>query len=283
MSRALAAWREESGLSLKEASDAAKWSSAKTSMMQNAAVVISEYDVATLAIIYGVADERRASVFHGAQRARNPQAFDRLPGAPPCVGWDYGQLAAEASTLRIVAIDALPHVVRTPDYASALRGYQADTASMRLHHNYGDESRRHIEHNLHQEASLTLHIIASHALLRRKVGSTPVTTDQLMTIIQLTSLPNVLFQVVPDSAGELATVANSFSIMGFREDRFDDVVYVENHHGATWLEAEDTREPYVQTFTNLSNGALPDTDSTELAAEALQALISDSTDMLHEE
>lgn len=57
--RALALWRKESGLSLVEVGERVGWSSAKTSMMQNALVPIVDVDVVALALVYQVSSERR--------------------------------------------------------------------------------------------------------------------------------------------------------------------------------------------------------------------------------
>ncbi|MEU7475820.1 helix-turn-helix transcriptional regulator [Lentzea sp. NPDC042327] len=270
VSRALSTWRDERGLSLREASDAAGWSTAKTSTMQNAAVSVSECDVVTLALIYGVANELRAPVFHGAQRARNPRAYDRLPDAPPCIGWTYGDLATEASTLHIVAIDALPHVIRTFEYTSALLSYHTVTTNTRNNTSLSKENHLQIRKNLYEEASLDLHIVMSDAILRRSCCSTPAMADQLMRIVQLTQLPNVLIQIVADHAGELESVTSSFSIMGYREDRFDDVAYLENQHGSIWIEDKATLQPYLQTFKKIASVAFTEDASTDLITEALQ-------------
>lgn len=271
VARALASWREISEKGLKEASDAAKWSVGKTSMMQNAACPISEFDVAILALVYGVNDQTRAAVYHGAQRARDPQAYDRLPGVEPCIGWTYGEVAAEASHLRIVATDAFPYVVRTAGYADALQKYHADRIALRQCHQYSSIAREHITRRLLQEASLHLHLIFSEALIRCLVGRAPIMVDQLVRLIELAQCPNIEIQVVPDSVGRLAA-ARSFSILTFREDRFDDVIYIEDPHGSTWLESHDTREPYTPTFDGLTEDALSTEDSVEYIGEAIQLL-----------
>ncbi|MEU0884787.1 DUF5753 domain-containing protein [Lentzea sp. NPDC005914] len=271
VARALASWRDKSEKGLKEASDSANWSVAKTSMLQNAACPISEFDVAILALVYRVDNQTRAAVYHGAQRARDPQAYDRLPGAEECVGWTYGDVAAEASHIRIVATDAFPHVVRTAGYTDALQKYYSDNTALRQCHQYSGAAHDHITRNLFQQASLNLHLVISEALLRCVVGSAPVVVDQLVWLMELAHRPNIEIQVVPNSAGRLAA-ASSFSIMTFREDRFDDVIYIENPHGATWLEIEEVREPYAIIFDRIAEGALSTEDTLEQIAEAVQAL-----------
>lgn len=271
VARALTSWRHTSGMGLKEASDAAKWSVAKTSMMQNAACPISEFDVATLALVYGIDDEDRAAVYHGAQRARDPQAYDRLPGAEQCIQWTYGEIAAEASHLRIVATDAFPYVVQTTGYADALQNYYADTSALQKHHQYSTAARDLITRMLLHEASLHLHLIVSEALLRCVVGSTPVVIDQLVWLIELAQRPNIEIQVIPNSAGRLAT-ATSFSIMTFRENRFNDVVYTESPHVTTWLEDKETQAPYMTIFDRISESAKSTEGTVEHIAEAVYTL-----------
>ncbi|WP_143466532.1 Scr1 family TA system antitoxin-like transcriptional regulator [Lentzea kentuckyensis] len=101
--------------------------------------------------------------------------------------------------------------------------------------------------------------------------------DQLVWLIDLAQCTNVEIQVARHSAGRLAT-ASSFSILTFREDRFDDIVYIENPHSSIWLEDKEAREPYALIFDRLAEDALSVEDSIEHIVEALHLLQAISVD-----
>ncbi|SFR18775.1 Helix-turn-helix domain-containing protein [Lentzea waywayandensis] len=277
--RALALWRRESGLSLAEVGERVGWSSAKTSMMQNALVPIVDVDVVALALVYRVSGERRKPVLLGAQRARDPLRFDLLNGdASSCVGWTYAEVEAEASYAQVVALDVLPPVIRTPEYESALRGVQVDAVSEQGHRHYGDAHRARVMRHLSEGPSLRLDLVVGASVLRRPVGGALVMADQLLRLAAFAELPGVRVWLVPDELGAFAGMT-SFTLLSFREDEFEDVVYLDSLHSGTWLEAERERRPYAETFERLVTGALPADATAERLIEAAQSL-KDKADQL---
>lgn len=272
VARALALWRTESGLSLKEVEQRVGWSSAKTSMMQNALVPIVDTDVVALALAYKVSSERRKPVLLGAQRARDPLRFDLLTGdASSCVGWTYAEVEAEASYVQMVALDVLPPVVRTPEYEAALRGVQVGAVAEQDHRHYSDAHRKRVMRHLGTGPSLRLDLVVGEAVLRRPVGGALVMADQLLRLAALTELPGIRLWLMPDEAGAFAGMT-SFTLLSFREDEFEDIVHLDTLHGGTWLEAEHERRPYAETFDRLVTAALPAQDTLTRLAEAAQLL-----------
>jgi hypothetical protein len=277
--RALALWRKESGLSLTEVGERVGWSSAKTSMMQNALVPIVDADVVALALVYKVSGERRKPVVLGAQRAQDPLRFDLLTGdASTCVGWTYAEVEAEASYVQAVALDVLPPVVRTPECEAALRGVQADAVSEQGHRHYGDAHRKQVMRHLSKGPTLRLDLVMGEAVLRRPVGGALVMADQLLRLAAFAELPGVRVWLLPDELGAFAGMT-SFTLLSFREDEFEDVVYLDSLHGGTWLEAERERRPYAETFERLVTEALPVDDTIGRLIEAAQSL-KDNADQL---
>jgi hypothetical protein len=276
--RSLALWRKESGLTLTQAGERVHWSPAKTSMLQNALVPIVDVDVVALALAYGVSDEQRKPVLLGAQRARDPLRFDLLTGdASSCIGWTYAEVEAEASYVQVVALDVVPPVIRTPEYEAALRCVQVGAVLEQGHH-YGDAHRKRLALHLSKGPSLRLDLILGEAVLRRPVGGALVMADQLLRLAAFAELPGVRVWLVPDELGAFAGMT-SFTVLSFREDEFEDVVYLDNLHGGTWLEAERERRPYAETFKRLVTKALPADDTIGRVIEAAQCL-KDNADHL---
>jgi hypothetical protein len=60
--------------------------------------------------------------------------------------------------------------------------------------------------------------------------------------------------------------------LSFLEDRFEDVVYVEQVHGVEWLEAADEGAAYEETFAALERVALMAGVSVGVIADAAEHL-----------
>lgn len=277
VARALAQWRRESGLSLNEVTARVRWSAAKTSMMQNGLVPILDAEVAALALVYGIDAVRRDPVFWGAQRALDPVTFDLLArGTAHCVGWTYPEVEAEANYIRAVALDILPPLVWTPEYAFALRSAQVETVSEQGHRHYPDVHRASALDQLANGPSLRMDVVLGEAALRRAVGGPLVMADQLFQLAAFAQLEGARVFLVPDKRGAFAGPA-SFAVLSFREPQFDDVVYLDSLHGGTWLESELERRPYAETFERLITVALPEAVTTGWIVRAAQSFKDNAT------
>lgn len=62
--------------------------------------------------------------------------------------------------------------------------------------------------------------------------------------------------LVPDETGAFAGMT-SFALLSFREDEFEDVVYLDSLHGGAWLETTPERRPYTETFERLVTVVAP--------------------------
>ncbi|GAA3652661.1 helix-turn-helix transcriptional regulator [Lentzea roselyniae] len=262
----------ESGLSLSEVSQRVHWSAAKTSMLQNGLVPITDADVMALALAYRIDDVRRQPVFWGAQRARDPRTFDVVTGGTvPCVNWTYSEVEAEASYVRVVALDVLPPLVWTPEYSAAVRYGQIDAASERGHRSYDDLHRAQMLSQLDQDPTLRVDLVLGEAVLRRPVGGALVMADQLFQLAVFAQLPGVTVYLVPDSVGVVAGMT-SFTLLSFRETQFDDVAHLDCPHGDMWLERETERRPYLELFGRLMSTTLADDETAERLHSAAQDL-----------
>lgn len=265
LSRVIRGWREDSGLSGSELSRKAGWSSAKMSMMQNAACPIFADDVLVLAMILGIDEATRRLAYNSADRAHRSADWDRESPGAPRFGWTLDEVEAEAGELRVVAGEILPPLFRTQGYAEALRLGQAVAAESP----YSVELRDKILAGVMVNGSPRLHVLLAEAVLRRAVGGPVVMADQLTWLLQLIALPAVTVQVVPDGIGAYPGIGWCFTMLSFMAKHLDDVVFVQQLHNALWLEAADDCVPYEKTFCRLAQVALPPADSVELIAEAL--------------
>lgn len=268
LSRAIRGWRKASGMSGVELSTKAGWSSAKMSMMQNAACPIFADDILVLAMLLGIDEATRRRAYNSANRARRPTAWDyENPGAPR-LGWTLDDLEAESAEIRVVATETLPPLVRTRAYAEALQLGQ----SVAVESPYSAKLRDEILTGVMVNGSPRLHLVVTEAVLRRLVGGVVAMTDQLTWLLQLISVPGVTVRVVPDGVGAYPGIGTGFGILSFIEKHFDDVVFVQQLHHELWLETADDRVLYEKTFDRLSDTALPEADSTDFIAVRLLEL-----------
>ena len=250
--RALAKWRADSGMSLSEVTKKVGWSTAKTSMLQNGLQPIPDRDVLALALVYGITDRERQPVLLGAQRAQAPRQFELLGGdTSACVSWTYAELESEANHERVLALDILPPVVRSPEYEAALRRAQISPSSKDDRRYYSDTNRSQAMGHIHNGPSLRLDLVIGEAVLRRPVGGHLVIADQLLKLATLAKLPGVRIQLAPDNIGSFNGMTPT-SILSFRETEFDDVAYLNPLHGEIWLESHDELKPYIEMHARIS-------------------------------
>lgn len=105
LGRAINGWREASGMSGFELAKKAGWSSAKMSMMQNAACPIFADDVLVLAMVLDIDEATRRLAYNSANRAQRSATWDHENPGMPHFGWTLDELEAEAAPLNVHAVN----------------------------------------------------------------------------------------------------------------------------------------------------------------------------------
>ena len=95
---------------------------------------------------------------------------------------------------------------------------------------------------------------------------------QLERLIEASSLPNVTLQIVPFSAGAHPAMDGSFNLLGFREPTDPNIVYIEYHTGALYLEKHAEVKRYRLMFDHLRAAALSVDASRDTMARAAEEL-----------
>ena len=113
---------------------------------------------------------------------------------------------------------------------------------------------------LFQDAPPSLHVIIDEAALRRVIGSHSTMKAQLDHLIQLSSLPHVLVQVIPFDAGAYPAVDSSFTVLELPSP-IPGVVYVEGLFGFVYLERPQDLERYRRTFRETQSFAAGESES----------------------
>jgi hypothetical protein len=84
-----------------------------------------------------------------------------------------------------------------------------------------------------------------------------VLKGQLEHLRKVSRRDNFDIRVLPFSVGAHAAMAGAFRIMDFDDDEDPDVVYLETHVGAMYLEEPDEVDEYRRIFQLIRNDAIP--------------------------
>jgi len=91
----------------------------------------------------------------------------------------------------------------------------------------------------------------------RPVGGEAVLKAQIEHLCRVAQRDNVEVKVLPFAVGAHAAMAGAFRILDFDDAEDPDVVYLESHVGALYLEEEAEVEEYRRIFGLISKDAIP--------------------------
>lgn len=258
LSRVVQRWKEAAELSGAELADRAGWSGATMSLLLNAHHAMTEVHFLTLAMILK-ADPVLRDRGLSSVRASLGQGDAGQNG----LKWTLADLEAEAQTLCIYAPATVPPLLRTIAYDD-LMWSSLPTTVRACHERYDNELRQATLEKLAERPHRRVHVVFAEAVLRRLAALQDIGADQLAWLVKLAELDNVTFQVMRDD--EQLVAGGGFTILSFLEDRFENVVYVEQVHRVEWLEQAEDLTVYETIFNRLAFAALAAKQSTEAIA-----------------
>jgi transcriptional regulator with XRE-family HTH domain len=246
------------------------WHRSKLSRIEGAQFVrMSLTDLRALLDLYGVTDhdQRQALVTlakEGRERGWWHSYSDVLPNPHSVL------IGLEAETLSISAYQAqlVPGLLQTEDYTRAV------LKATRMTSHDADEAERFVEIRrtrqalLDQDPPVAFWVVIDEAVLRRRIGSTPVMHAQIQRLIDVSDLPNVTIQVLPDSAGEHAGLEGSFMILGFGGND-PDAVYLDAATGGLYIEKPEDIARYAWVFDHVRAAALSPRDTVLFMQQTL--------------
>ena len=92
---------------------------------------------------------------------------------------------------------------------------------------------------------------------------------QVERLIEASSLPNVILQVLPLGAGAHPAMAGAFSLLRFAAEELPDVVYVEHLSSALYLDRRDDVEQYLHVMEDICVRAEPPNRTVKQLSEIL--------------
>jgi transcriptional regulator with XRE-family HTH domain len=100
-------------------------------------------------------------------------------------------------------------------------------------------------------------VVLGEGAVRRPIGGDAVLAAQIDHLRQIAGLDAVQIGIIPFAVGAHAAMAGAFRILDFEEPDDPDVVYLESHVGALYLEADEEVEEYRRIFDLISKDAIP--------------------------
>ncbi|GAB2893806.1 helix-turn-helix domain-containing protein [Streptomyces mayteni] len=118
------------------------------------------------------------------------------------------------------------------------------------------------------ESPLDLWAILDEAVVRRPLGGADIMRAQLQHLTEMSALPNVIVQVIPNQKGAHPGLWGAFSLLEFEED--EPVVYVDSPGGNLYLEKRADVRRFASIFDLLRATALDPDESVALIRHAAE-------------
>lgn len=281
--RRFAELRTKAGLSQQQAAD--RFQRGRTTIVRmedgDPAVRFRESDVVTMLGAYGATAEDRDLLLALTAETRNGNKKGwwhdyTESGLPEWFGL-YVLLEDSAISIRKYESELVPGLLQTEQYAEI----SASTPSGYL---AADETRRRVEVRMERQNLLDrsntpkLDFILNEAVIRRPVGDTDVSTEQLRHLLTMVQRPGITVRILPYSAGfHGGMAASAFNLLDFPDGPQGEpleppLTYVETLTGAMYLNKPDEVAAYELVWRDLKRKALGITASRELIEEALKGL-----------
>jgi transcriptional regulator with XRE-family HTH domain len=250
--------REERCITHKDAGEAIRVSPAKIGQMESGRVKFNEAEVAELLTVYGVTDEgERAALLSLVHQANTPGWWHTFDGILPDWFETYLGLEEAACRIRAYAVQFVPELLQTSDYARAV-------IRLAYPHAPAGELERRVSLRMRRQQLLTgpeplrLWAVMDEMALLRRMGGAEVMRAQLRRLIEAAALPNVTLNVLPLRVGGYAAVTGPYSILRFTEPELPDLIYLEQLTGAIYLDQRTDLDRYALVMEGLcANAANP--------------------------
>jgi transcriptional regulator with XRE-family HTH domain len=247
--------REEMCITHKDAGQAIRVSAAKIGQLESGRVRFKEDEVAGLLTLYGVTDDaERAALLSLVHQANTPGWWHTFDAILPDWFETYLGLEEAASRIRAYAVQFVPELLQTSDYArAALRLAYPQAPDQEIERRVALRLRR--QQLLTGPEPLRLWAVVDEMALLRHTGGGPVMRAQLRRLVEATELPNVTLNVLPVRAGRYAALTGPFSILRFTQPELPDLIYLEQLTGAIYLDRRADLDRYALVMEGLCANA----------------------------
>lgn len=255
-------YREGAGLSCTDAGAKLGVSGSKISRIETGVSGLQMEDVATLLGLYHVPAAERRSIVDLARKADQKGWWERQTGLPQ--NWknlmEFENSAARIQNFEFVVV---PGLLQTSEYSRAIiQGIDPTLSDHELDTLIATRAARQIV--LSRTYAPQFLAVMDETVLRRTVGSPGVMKRQLQHLLTVAEAANVTLRVVPSSTGSYVGLQGPFLLLEFHEE--PDIVYIENHRTALFLEEEEDLASYRMALRNTLDSAHAPNASVDLIA-----------------
>jgi transcriptional regulator with XRE-family HTH domain len=259
LGRRLTRLRVATGMSRREVAEAKLGISEPTlHRIETGKVPVTVANVRALCWLYGVDESVANALSDLALGTSQEEWWDANPAIPDWFKLYVG-LEASACAISTYEGEVVPGELQTEQYARAIYGAEQSLA--------GDATERHVNLRMQRQAAMAsrqpkprLVTVLGEGVLTRQVGGPEVLAAQIEHLRRTARLKNVEIRVLPWSAGAHAAMAGAFRIMDFEDAEDPDVVYLESHVGALYLEEPAEVREYRRVFDLICVASVPIAD-----------------------
>lgn len=240
--------------------------------MELGQVGFKERDVSDLLTLYGVQNgDTRDGIMELVRQANAPAWWQLYGEIVPDWFADYVGLESSASLIRAYEVQFVPGLLQTEDYARAVtllghRGAGVDELDQRV------RFRMRRKELLSRPDAPKLWAVIDEAALRRPIGGVEVLRDQLVALREAAEMPNVTIQIMPFGVGGHSAAGGAFSILRFPEPDLDNLVYIEQMIGATYLHKPEELDYYTIAMDHLCAESPPPSHTPGLLTKLIDEL-----------
>jgi transcriptional regulator with XRE-family HTH domain len=256
LGRRLTRLRVAKGMSRREVAEARLGISEPTlHRIETGKVPVTVANARALCWLYG-ADQSITDAL--AELALGTSLVEWWDASPLIPDWFKLYVGLEASATRIASYDGevVPGELQTERYARAVFGAERSADE--------EAADRHVNLRLQRQKTLfarnpppQLVTVLGEVVLRRPVGGESVLEAQIEHLRKLASNDHVEIRVLPLSVGAHAAMAGAFRILDFDGPDDPDMVYLESHVGALYLEEPHEIDEYRRIFELVRSEAVP--------------------------
>jgi transcriptional regulator with XRE-family HTH domain len=263
--------REAAKLTCEDVAARLECSASKISRIETGRVSASPRDVRDLLRIYDVPEDQHDSLIQLARQSRQKGWWHAYaPGVQPQLATYLGMESA-ASEIRFYSVTRIPALLQTESYARAV------ISASRLGTSYPVPTDWPVELLMERQRLAManpplLWVIMDEAAVRRQVGGRETTRRQLEHLVELSSMPTVLLQIIPFRRGEYAAMDLPFIVLGFPDQADPDVACAGYPTGMLWIEDTAEVDRYNLIFHHLQAAALSPAESVAVMVTMLNEL-----------
>jgi transcriptional regulator with XRE-family HTH domain len=256
LGRRLTRLRIASGKSRREVAEAKLGISEPTlHRIETGKVPVTVANVRALCWLYGADESITNALAELALGTSQVEWWDANPVVPD---WFKLYVGLEASASRIFSYDGevVPGELQTEQYARAVFGSEQPVDE--------EAAQRQVKLRLQRQKTLfdrqpplRLVTVLGEGALTRPVGGEAVLKAQIEHLRAVSRRDNIEIRVLPWSVGAHAAMAGAFRILDFDDPEDPDVVYLESHVGALYLEETAQVEEYRRIFDLIRKDAIP--------------------------